>query len=66
MLTSSPVRGLRPMPVFRGLTLKTLEGLKDGFDGLLRFGAADVRLGDHCVYDVQLDHNRLQESVARC
>src|SRR5262252_2799108 len=35
-----------------------LERLKDGFDGLLRFGAADVRLCDHCVYDVELDHNR--------
>ena len=35
-----------------------LERLKDGFDGLLRFGAADVRLRDHCVYDVELDHDR--------
>src|SRR6516225_10437459 len=35
-----------------------LERLKDGFDGLLRLGAADVRLRDHCVYDVELDHSR--------
>ena len=35
-----------------------LERLKDGFDGLLRLGAADVGLRDHCVYDVELDHSR--------
>jgi hypothetical protein len=34
-----------------------LERLKDGFDGLLRLGAADVCLRDHCVYDVEFDHD---------
>jgi hypothetical protein len=34
------------------------ERLKDSFDGLLCFGAADVGLRDHSVYDVELDHNR--------
>jgi len=37
---------------------RALERLKDGFDGLLRLGATDVRLRDHCVYDVELDHSR--------
>jgi hypothetical protein len=34
------------------------ERLKDSFDGLLCFGAADVGLRNHSVYDVKLDHNR--------
>jgi hypothetical protein len=38
------------------------ERLKDGFDGLLCFGAADVGLRDHSVYDVKLDHNRPPEN----
>src|SRR5271165_6960750 len=37
-----------------------LEGLKDRFHRLLRFGAADVRGGHHGVDDVQLNHTGLQ------
>src|SRR6267143_193809 len=37
-----------------------LEGFEDGFDGLLGFGAADVRRGDDGVYDVQLNHTSLR------
>src|SRR5882724_6248362 len=37
-----------------------LEGFEDGFDGLLGFGAADVRRGDDSVYDVQLNHTSLR------
>jgi hypothetical protein len=36
------------------------QGVENGFDGLLGFGAADVRGGDHGVDDVQLDHTSLQ------
>ena len=39
-------------------TESALERLKDRFDGLLGFGAADVRLRYDCVYDIELDHNR--------
>jgi hypothetical protein len=36
-----------------------LEGFEDGFDSLLGFGAADERLGDNRIHDVQLDHTCL-------
>jgi hypothetical protein len=35
------------------------EGFKNGFDGLLGLGAADVRGRDHGVHNVQLDHKCL-------
>ena len=37
-----------------------LEGFEDGFDGLLGFGAADVRRGDDGIYDIQLNHTSLR------
>ncbi len=43
-----------------------LEGFEDGFDGLLGFGAADVRRGDDGINDVQLDHAILQRFRGRC
>jgi hypothetical protein len=36
-----------------------LQGIKNGFDGLLGFGAADESLGYNRIHDVQLDHTRL-------
>jgi hypothetical protein len=36
-----------------------LERLENGFDRLLRLGAADESLGYNRVYDVQLNHTRL-------
>ena len=35
------------------------QGIENGFDGLLGFGAADESLGDNRIHDVQLDHTRL-------
>ena len=50
--------------------LAAAEGLLDGFenrfDGLLGFGAADVRRGDDRIHDVQLDHAILQRFRGRC
>jgi len=43
-----------------------LQRFEDGLDGLFRFRAADICLGHHSIYDVELDHTTLQESVARC
>jgi hypothetical protein len=37
-----------------------LERFENSFDGLLGLGAADTRLGDDSVYDVQLDHTSLR------
>jgi hypothetical protein len=71
MLTSCPVRGLRPMPVLRGLDAKNAEapqldsfaaaqgffhGVKHGLDGLFGAGAADAGLVHNSVYDIELDH----------
>ena len=36
-----------------------LQGIKNRFDGLLGFGAADESLGDNRIHDVQLNHTRL-------
>jgi len=36
------------------------ERLENGFDGLLGLSAADTRLGDDGVYDVQLNHTSLR------
>jgi hypothetical protein len=47
-------------------TERALQRFEDGFYGLLRFGAADVGLCHHSIYDVELDHNRLQCIRARC
>jgi hypothetical protein len=35
------------------------QGIENGFDGLLGFGAADESLGDNRIHNVQLDHTRL-------
>jgi hypothetical protein len=35
------------------------QGIENGFDGLLGFGAADESFGDNRIHDVQLDHTRL-------
>src|SRR5208283_1843557 len=43
-----------------------LERFEHGLDRLLRLRPADIRFGDHRVYNVQLNHTTLQESVARC
>src|SRR5258707_3597776 len=37
-----------------------LQRFEYGFDGLLGFGAADVRRNDDGIYDVQLNHTILQ------
>ena len=37
----------------------SLQGIENGFDGLLGFGAADESLGDNRIHNVQLDHTRL-------
>jgi hypothetical protein len=42
------------------------ERFEDGLDSLFRLGATDVGLGHHRIYDVELNHTILQESVARC
>ena len=42
------------------------QGFKDGLDGLLRLGTADIGFGNYSIYDIELDHTTLQESVARC
>ena len=74
METSAPVRGLRPMPVLRGCTLKTpnprssmrspvrsefLHAFEDRLDRHFRFGLGDAGAVDDFVNDVQLDHVRL-------
>src|SRR5256886_4510719 len=43
-----------------------LQRFEDGLDGLLGFGAADVRLSDDSVYDIQLNHAILPRFRARC
>jgi hypothetical protein len=43
-----------------------LQRFENGFDGLLGFGAADVRRGDDSIYDVQLDHTILPRFRGRC
>jgi hypothetical protein len=35
------------------------QRIKDGFDGLLGFGAADESFGNNRIHDVQLDHTGL-------
>jgi len=45
---------------------RLLERFEDGFNGLFRFGAADICRGYHGVYNVQLDHASLLAVVARC
>ena len=35
------------------------QGFKNGFDGLLGFGAADESFGHHRIHDIQLDHTSL-------
>ena len=72
MATSAPVRGLRPIPVLRGRTLKmpnprnsirsplgqrSLHAFKDGFHGHLGLGLRDARLINNCVDDVELNHS---------
>jgi hypothetical protein len=77
MFTSSPVRGLRPIPVLRGFTLKTefdalaaaksqLQRFEDSLNGLLGLGAADVRRGDDSIYDIELNHTILPRFRGRC
>src|SRR5260370_5611526 len=43
---------------------RVLPGLEDGFHRLLGFRSAAVRLGEHGVYDVELDQQRLPRCVA--
>ncbi len=65
------------MPVLRGFTLKTpnarssmrcaaaqgaFQRFEDGFHGLFGFGATDVGLAYHGVYDIELDHTGLRRS----
>ena len=74
ILTSSPVRGLRPMPVLRGLTLKTPKrrssmrcprprAFFSDSNTVSTACSAFVRLmfvvADDGVHDVQLDHTTL-------
>lgn len=42
------------------------QRLENSFDSLFRFGAADVGFADHRIYDIELNHTALQDSVARC
>jgi hypothetical protein len=35
------------------------QGIENGFDGLLGFGAADESFGNNRIHDVQLDHTGL-------
>jgi len=43
-----------------------LQRFENGFNGLLGFGAADVRRDNDGVYDVQLNHAILQRFRGRC
>src|SRR5438094_9494940 len=43
-----------------------LQRFEDGLDGLLGFGAADVRRSDASDYDSQLNHAILPRFRARC
>src|ERR1700741_1207545 len=42
------------------------QRFKDGLDGLLGLGAADVRRHDDSIYDIQLNHAILPRFRARC
>src|SRR5712664_4634887 len=42
-----------------------LQRFENGLDGLLGFGAADVRGGDDSIYDIQLNHAILQRFRGR-
>src|SRR5258707_7908429 len=44
---------------------RTFQRLEDGFDSLLGLGAANVRRCHDSVYDIELDHMRLQQ-LGRC
>jgi len=74
MLTSAPVRGLRPIPVLRGFTLKTPKprnsmrspcvraffiGIEHRFDGHFRFCLGNARAIDNFINNVQLYHANL-------
>jgi hypothetical protein len=43
-----------------------LQRFEYGFDGLLGFGAADVRSGDDGIYDIELNHAILPRFRGRC
>ena len=45
---------------------RLLQRFENSFNGLLGFGAADVRGGDDRIHDVQLDHAILQRFRGRC
>ncbi len=59
---NSELTQLDALPAAHG----AFEGFEDRFDGLLRFGSADIRFRYDCVYDVQLNHAVLRNYVARC
>jgi hypothetical protein len=40
-------------------TESLFQGIENGFDGLLGFGAADESFGNNRIHDVQLDHTGL-------
>jgi hypothetical protein len=44
---------------------RVFQGLEDGFDGLLRLRPADIRRRYDGIYDVELNHVRLQR-LGRC
>ena len=75
MLTSWPVRGLRPMPVLRGFTLNTpnrrssmrcprprafFSVFEHRLNRFLGLRASHARLGDYRIHDVELDHSCLR------
>ena len=45
---------------------RLLQRLENRFNGLLGLGAADVRCGDHRVYQIQLNHSVLPHFRGRC
>src|SRR6266850_6773534 len=47
-------------------TESLLQRFEDGLDGLLGFGAADVRRGDDSIHDIQLNHAILPRFRGRC
>ena len=71
-MTSAPVRGLRPMPVLRGLTVKTpkprssmrspcdealLHAVEDGVDRGFGFGSRKAGAFDDPLDEVLFDHD---------